>query len=109
MKILSAVALSLVASPTIAQPLLGDPDLGRQMAIEICSECHNVVPSPEVERVDAPRSFTAIAKDPLYTTLSLRVFLSSPHIQMPNFIFTREQQDHLIAYLMKMREDLLQE
>ena len=109
MKILSAAALSLVASATTAQPLLGNAELGRQMSIEICSECHNVVLSPEVERADAPRSFTAIAKDPIYTPLSLRVFFSSPHIQMPDFIFSREQQDHLIAYLMKMREVLSQE
>ena len=93
----------------LRQPLLGNAELGRQMATEICSESHNVVLSPEVERADAPQSFTAIAKDPIYTPLSLRVFFSSPHTQMPDFIFTREKQDDLIAYLMKMREDLLQE
>ena len=62
--------------------------------------------SPEVERADAPRSFTAIARDPVYTPTSLRVFFSTPHVQMPDFIFTRDQQDDLIAYLMQMREEL---
>lgn len=106
MKILFATALSLTASISFAQPITGDAEVGREMAVEICAECHNVVLSPELERADAPRSFTAIAKDPVYTPTSLRVFFSTPHIQMPDFIFTRQQQDDLIAYLMEMRESL---
>lgn len=106
MKFLFAAALSFVAGISIAQPKLGNVETGRKMAVEICAECHNVIMSPEIERADAPRSFTAIAKDPVYTPTGLRVFLSSPHNQMPDFIFTREQQNDLIAYLMKMREDL---
>ncbi len=106
MKALFALTLTLVASGSLAQPLMGDADAGRLMATEVCAECHNVVLSPEIESVNAPRSFTAIAKDPVYTPNSLRVFLTTPHIQMPDFIFTREQQDDLIAYLMDMRKTL---
>lgn len=106
MKILLAAALSLTASVSVAQPISGDAEAGRGMAVEICAECHTVVLSPEVERADAPRSFTAIAKDPVYTPTSLRVFFSTPHIQMPDFIFTRQQQDDLIAYLMELRAAL---
>ena len=106
MKLLFATALTLLAGAPAAQPFMGDAERGRKMALEICAECHNVLLSPEVERADAPRSFTAIARDPVYTPTSLRVFLSTPHNQMPDFIFTRAQQDDLIAYLMQMREEL---
>ena len=104
MKFLPATALILTASTATGQPLTGDAEMGRTMALEVCADCHNVVLSPEVERADAPRSFTAIAKDPVYTPTSLRVFLTTPHNQMPDYIFTREEQDNLIAYIMQIRE-----
>ncbi len=105
MKLLLSASL-LVAGAAAAQPMLGDAERGRSMAVDICAECHNIELSPETEKADAPRSFTAIARDPVYTYQSLRVFFSTPHVQMPDFIFTREQQDDLIAYLMEMRKDL---
>lgn len=100
------VAGVLAAGAVNAQPLLGDAERGRDMARTICAECHNIELSPEVEKANAPRSFTAIARDPVYTDQALRVFFSTPHFQMPDFIFTREQQDDLIAYLMEMRKKL---
>ena len=106
MKFLSTAILLLVSGAASAQPFMGDAEDGRQLAAEICAECHNVVLSPEVERADAPRSFTAIARDPVYTPTALRVFLTTPHNQMPDFIFTREQQDDLIAYFLEMRDKL---
>ncbi len=106
MKFLLAALISLTASLSAAEPILGDAEAGRMMAVEICAECHNVILSPEIERANAPRSFTAIAKDRVYTPTSLRVFFATPHVQMPDFIFTRSQQDDLIAYLMTMRKEL---
>ncbi len=40
---------------------------------------------------------------PSTTSMSLRVFLQSPHGNMPDYRLTREQMDDVVAYLLSLR------
>ena len=53
--------------------------------------------------IDAP-AFTAIAGDPeTYTEQRLRRFLHAPHWPMTQFILSKSDIDHLIAYFKSLR------
>ena len=40
---------------------------------------------------------------PSTTSMSLRVFLQSPHANMPDYRLTRDQLDDVVAYLLAQR------
>ena len=93
-------ALSSVPG-ALANPA-GDPAAGQDLARAVCAECH------QVERVwiddfgaGAP-PFTAIAESE-HSETSLKVFLRTPHVTMPNLILTPTEIEDLVAYIMTMR------
>lgn len=45
----------------------------------------------------------SVAAMPSTTVMSLRVFLQTPHLRMPNFALTAEQTDDAIAYILSLR------
>lgn len=76
--------------------------LGRQVWQNRCAECHAVegpVPPP-----GQPPPFAAIASLPSTTELSLRAFLYSPHIRMPNLILTPGETADVIAFILSLRK-----
>jgi mono/diheme cytochrome c family protein len=86
-----------------AQGLPGSVRDGHAFAMEVCSECHVVAPGQDTPATDAVPTFTAVAADPAITELSLRVFLQTPHAQMPNFILSRPQTDNIVSYILSLR------
>ncbi|MBI3703625.1 MAG: cytochrome c [Rhizobiales bacterium] len=96
--IAAAVALTVEA---LAQPA-DRHSLGRQVAIELCSSCHQVISGQPRSRQNVA-SFFAIANLPSTTALSLKVFLRSNHKGMPNLIVSESDSDDLIDYILSLK------
>jgi mono/diheme cytochrome c family protein len=77
---------------------------GRLLARQVCAECHAVgtrtlrSPNPY-----AP-SFVAIASTPGMTEAALNFILHNYHRRMPNFIFTDEQANAAITYILSLKK-----
>lgn len=97
------LALALFAAPVAAEEMVGDPEAGAGLALDICGDCHEVGGAPDVLSTDKPRSFVVIANDPKYTATSLRVFLQTPHVEMPDLILTPTQTDDIVAYILSLK------
>lgn len=101
----SAVVLGVaLAAQGAGAAQLGSITRGEAMALEICSECHVVSDKQvRVDLVGLP-SFREVANNPEKTEFWIRTFLRTPHFEMPNFVFTDDQLDHLVAYIGSLKE-----
>jgi hypothetical protein len=52
-----------------------------------------------------PPSFQSIADLPSTTGLSLKVFLRSPHRNMPNLLVSEAESDDVIAYILSLKKN----
>lgn len=101
---LAVVALLAgVAWPAAAQPEPGDPASGLRLSATWCANCHRVAPGGPGPSTDAAPTFRAIAQMPSTTSMSLRVFLQTPHPNMPDYRLTREELDDVVAYLISLK------
>lgn len=76
---------------------------GKVLAKGWCGHCHVVSEDQKVAPVEGVPTFFAVANDPATTDTSLRVFLGSPHVVMPDFMLTRQETDEIIAYILSLR------
>jgi mono/diheme cytochrome c family protein len=101
---LSAILLLLLTLAAQAQ-VIGDPQKGAVLARDVCTECHAVrdrqLLSPNV---GAP-TFYEIANSLGMTAAALTVTLTTPHAGMPMFMFTAEQRQDLIGYILSLKVD----
>jgi mono/diheme cytochrome c family protein len=95
--------LAVLAAPALAQLEPGDARAGQRLATTWCANCHQVTPGGPGPSTDAAASFASIAAMPSTTSMSLRVFLQTPHANMPDYRLTRDQLDDLVAYLLSLR------
>ena len=97
-----AALAALAVWPAFAQT--PDPRVGRQIALTVCGDCHQVEPAPRTPspHADAPR-FADVAQMPSTTETSLKVFLRSTHPTMPNFQFNQEELESIVAYILGMK------
>ncbi len=86
-----------------AEQMRGNVTEGLEFARDHCADCHQVEPGDAPAIFPAGKSFLKVAADPKMTALSLRVFLRTTHIDMPNFKLTEEQADDVIAYILSLR------
>lgn len=93
----------LASFPAGAQDLPGDPVLGRALATKVCVECHAVERGDRRGALPDPPAFQSLADDAAMTPLALRVFLTSPHVNMPNLILTDAEVDDVIAYIHSLK------
>lgn len=99
----SLLLAPMTVAPAVAQDLVGDADAGARFAQRVCAACHVVGGDwPANPRNPAP-AFERIAAEPSATPLSLRVFLNSPHRNMPNLILSETETDDVIAYILGLR------
>lgn len=99
-------ALSVAATGAMAaaaEPVLGNAAAGQRLARVACARCHHVERTGPIAVFPAAKPFRDIAADPKMTALSLRVFLRTPHIEMPDYILTEDQTDDLIAYILSLK------
>ncbi len=97
------LAITCAALPAAAQPEPGDARAGQRLATTWCANCHRIAPGGPGPSTDAAPAFPAIAQMASTTSMSLRVFLQSPHGNMPDYRLTREQLDDLVAYILTLR------
>ena len=102
--VLLMVGATVFASEAaLAQDPLGNAGQGEDLARAVCIDCHAIDRGFRGTDITGAPSFQDVADMPSATPLSLRVFLRSPHLTMPNFALTDEQIDDLIAYIRSLR------
>lgn len=108
MKRLGVTAVLLLAwlAPVGAAEQVGLVEEGRRIARESCAECHLVeragkppLPDPNLP---AP-AFGAVAAMPSTTSVAIKVFLKTPHANMPDIILSEAEIDALAAYILSLR------
>lgn len=82
---------------------LGNAKNGMSLAREVCARCHLVERADRSDPLLGVPSFQEVAYSPSTTELSLRVFLRSPHKDMPNLILTDDELADVIAYIMSLK------
>lgn len=80
----------------------GDAAAGRELASMWCAACHRITEEYR-DPARTPPDFGTVANMSQQTELSLRVFLQTPHGQMPRYQFNRSEIDDIIAYLLSLR------
>jgi mono/diheme cytochrome c family protein len=85
--------------PASAQEQAGLVAEGARIAREACADCHNV--SGGKSQSGAP-DFAAVARMPSTTATSIRVFLKTPHGDMPDIILAEREIDALAAYILSL-------
>lgn len=98
-----ALAVMLGATPAAAQG--GDAAAGETLAAAECASCHAVTRDAEAKSPEpkAPR-FLDVANMPSTTELSLKVFMRTPHRNMPNLILSPQEIDSVAAYILGLRK-----
>ncbi len=99
--ILPAMLLAVV--PALAQTYPGDPVAGGNFARKVCAVCHFVEAEDLGLSWTGAPSFQEVADDPAVTEVSLRVFLRTPHEDMPNFMLTPSETDDVISYILSLK------
>lgn len=110
--------ISPVLVATLAFPAFADADnvkdiqVGKELAMKVCSPCHVIPSHPIQEQASRPSGppFEEIAKGSKATPEALRVFLFSTHRNvshpgaMPNPGLTEEEVQLISAYLTSLRK-----
>ncbi len=88
--------MAALAVPLAARA--ADAEHGKSLANQWCANCHAVAPNARRANDQVP-SFGEIAKRKDVTADHLRVWLQTPHPNMPNFDLARQSVEDLVAYL----------
>lgn len=100
--LLAPILLALAIAKVGAQDI-GDINAGHQLAQTWCSSCHIVDRTPPSGVSGGAPTFTAIAQMSSTTPMSLRVFLQTPHAQMPDLHLSRNEIEDLTGYILSLR------
>jgi mono/diheme cytochrome c family protein len=73
---------------------------GRLLAQSLCADCHTFSGNRRSDRL--PPDFRDVGAMPQTTALSIRVFLKSPHANMPDLILEEGQIDALAAFILDL-------
>ncbi len=97
------VAMLGLVLPAAADPPEGEAFAGRAFARHLCAECHYVEPDwVDLSQSYAP-PFMDIADNKQFSDIAIRVFLRTPHVEMPNFVLTQAEIDNVVAYFGYLR------
>jgi len=96
-------AVLLGAIPALAQTYPGDPVAGANFSRKVCAVCHFVEAEDLGLSWSGAPAFQEVADDPAVTEISLRVFLRTPHEDMPDLMLTPAETDDIIAYILSLK------
>ncbi|OYW61445.1 MAG: hypothetical protein B7Z40_18435 [Bosea sp. 12-68-7] len=99
---LAGLAFALVGMAGAAAQESGDARAGQAVASALCRPCH-AIDGASRDAARVPPDFGAVADMPSQTALSLRVFLQTPHGNMPRYQLTPTETDDVIAYVLSLR------
>lgn len=99
----AALAAGVLAPEAVPAQTMSDPAAGEKLALQVCAQCHFVAENqPLIPRADAP-PFDVIAADPSVTELGLRVFLRTPHRNMPDLQLSQQEADDVISFILSLK------
>lgn len=93
----------LLSGPALAQAPAALSGEGQRLAQQWCANCHAVAPGQQPPTGDAAPALPSVAARPSTTEMSLRVFLQTPHANMPNFQLSRAETEAVVAYILSLR------
>jgi len=96
-------AMAFMPAAFAADPLPGDPGEGAKLADRLCVTCHIVAEGARTDLGERPPALQTVADDPSVTETGLRVFLQTPHEDMPNVMLSDAEVDHIIAYILSLK------
>ncbi|WP_376989203.1 c-type cytochrome [Bosea sp. R86505] len=99
---LAALIMGLLGAGGAMAQATGDAQAGRAVASALCLPCH-AIDGASRDPARVPPDFGAVADMPSQTALSLRVFLQTPHGNMPRYQLTPTETDDVIAYVLSLR------
>jgi mono/diheme cytochrome c family protein len=97
------LALVIAAAVARGQEAVGDRVAGRELALQVCAECHLVAAEQLLDPLVGAPPFYEIAERSSTTELGLRVFFRTPHQEMPNLMLTPQETDNVIAYILSLK------
>jgi mono/diheme cytochrome c family protein len=96
------IAACVVSSQAWAQTL-GDRTQGRDLARQVCAECHAVGRSPGASPNPGAPPFEVIANLPGMTSIALTAALRTSHREMPNVMLKPDEMSNIIAYILSLK------
>ncbi len=100
---IGAALMAVLGSGPVKAQSIGDLTAGRMIAATLCVQCHRITGSDN-DPDRTPPDFGAVANMRSFTGLSMRVFLQTPHGQMPRYQFNQTEMDDIVAYLSSLRQ-----
>ena len=76
---------------------------GKRIAEKWCGNCHAIEAAGHAPATDGAPTFASIANMNSTTAMSLAVFLSTPHANMPNYTLSRQEIADIAAYILSLR------
>ena len=104
LSIIALAALAAQIGAAAAQDLPGDPAAGLKYARAICADCHDVEREYDEMAAFYGPAFVELAALPTTTEMSLKVFLRTPHENMPNLILSDRERDNVISYILSLKD-----
>jgi mono/diheme cytochrome c family protein len=101
------VALAAAACATEPQPAWksGDPVIGKQVAQDLCAQCHSVGKTGASPNLAAPPLRTVLASyRPDWLAEDLHNAVAISHAKMPTFHFGEDHEYDLVAYLVTIQD-----
>jgi mono/diheme cytochrome c family protein len=101
------ISFVLLLAPAYAAGAADADDVrqGRELARQICADCHAVRPAEVQSPNRSAPSFEDIAGVSGISPIALKVALRSSHREMPNLILNDDEIDRVIAYILSLPGD----
>ena len=91
------------SAQTSGAPNIADVASGHALAERWCAICHAVEANPQ-HVPDVPPTFAAVAAMKSTTETSLKVFLQTPHANMPDLRLSHGEIDDVVAYILSLKK-----
>jgi mono/diheme cytochrome c family protein len=102
-RVISLMALVALSIATSQAAEFGDPRKGLALVHDGCAQCHATRKGePLSPHLKAP-TFVKLATTPGMTAVALNVALITPHAGMPMFMFSTEEREDIIAYILSLK------
>ncbi|MCQ0986658.1 c-type cytochrome [Jiella marina] len=107
MALTAAVILAAASTPRTAEAQeLSQLAAGQRFVEENCSRCHSIARTGESPHAEAPPFRTLSERYPVAQLAEALVEgISTGHPDMPEFIFTKDQANAIIAYLQSIQSE----
>jgi mono/diheme cytochrome c family protein len=103
MRRLACLMTLLVVSAVASRAQIGDPQKGAELVNATCSSCHATRRGQPLSPNGRAPTFVQLATAPGMTSAALTVALTTPHAGMPMFMFSTDEREDIIAYILSLK------